>query len=332
MARPQFNIAGVSGACCSTPQGQSFCIDVPGDQQCNGEGAAFYPGELCADRPCEKGPCCYQDGRPCANLFPSACFLGGGVLGDVGARCASDTCEALHPCCLPDQGCVIATTEECESPDRLAGVSYPGNQSCEEVLEAGLCRRIIYGACCFPNGRCAQNVIETACERDGGTFFPNQSCLDVDCPSPPLPSGCISASSFRKLPERGVQWSLDLCHPIFMEPSVYTEDKFARMRSLNRVRAVEAEARFFGEPCGYHWGDYALNDEGFLEGYFCSEPVHGNQSHRQQSRTRTFIQLPEADPEGFVEQGFTAELGFYHSPYWTEARYDSHRPVCGQAR
>jgi hypothetical protein len=33
-----------------------------------------------------------------------------------------------------------------------------------------------------------------------------------------------------------------------------------------------------------------------------------------------------------VEQGFTAELGFYHSPYWTEARYDSHRPVCGQAR
>lgn len=322
---PKFILESLPGACCFTPQnGDPVCRNVSSEAQCNSTGDRFYPGESCSGNPCIKQPCCFRDGT-CENHTPSFCILDrqGAPVGVRGDRCGGSTCPQLSSaCCRPDGSCVeTETLEECEAQQ---GGWFQGIR-CEDIT----CSRLITGACCLPNGRCLPDRTEDACRLEGGVFFPDVDCIGLDCPEFPPPPGCLPIDLEAHTPPGGKNWGIGLCHPIFLEPQLYPEEnKFARMLGLNLVRAKEPDwSVFFGEPCGYHWGDYALNSEGFLEGYFCSEPQYGVEDHRQQSRTQTVIQIGE-DPEAIIEPGFVAELGFYHAPYWTEILFHSHQPRC----
>jgi len=42
----------------------------------------------------------------------------------------------------------------------------------------------IYGACCYPDWTCADNVLSTDCIALGGTFYANQLCADIPCDPP----------------------------------------------------------------------------------------------------------------------------------------------------
>lgn len=324
MPFPSFNIAGITGACCI---GARCSDNEETPSTCAVARGIFYPFLSCEEiTQCGTQACCFDD-RPCADLMASDCLFQGGRTQDVGTQCIGTICvSSVGACCFEDNHCELLDPQDCEDQ---GGVVQGG------PCNPNPCIPIELGACCLPNGRCLSLSGRESCERDGGVFFPSRDCVGLDCPDFPPPPGCEEPDSSEyhrgKIPKTSMKpWSLDLCHSIFLEATPYPTDKFARMFSLNRVRAVDAEVNvFFGEPCGYHWGDYALDDEGFLEGYFCSEPRQGDHSHRQQSRTQTFIQLPESDPQGYIEHGFVAELGTYHAPYWTEVRFDSYQPYCG---
>jgi hypothetical protein len=117
------------------------------------------------------------------------------------------------------------------------------------------------------------------------------------------------------------------------------DENYASPQSTHPVRAVDVDlgqtdtGPVPGESCAYHWGHLAIALDGFAEPYLCSQPNYARE-HNQVSFLQPVIQRVgegdgEADPDTFIDDGFAAFLGTYHTPYWTEAQFSSSIHRCG---
>jgi len=162
---------------CEQPSGY-----VSNDDDCDDSNASVHPGatEICGDgvdNDCEGGDavcvgaCCV--GQNCHVLTLAACGSQGGTYKGDNVPCDASTCPAPGACCVGTV-CSIKTQADCTS----AGGTYKGdNTTCgtETCLPPG--------ACCFGDGSC-QNLTQSACSSQGGTWHSATDCAHYQCRQP----------------------------------------------------------------------------------------------------------------------------------------------------
>jgi hypothetical protein len=109
----------------------------------------------------------------CHVLTLAACGSQGGTYKGDNVPCDASTCPAPGACCVGTV-CSIKTQADCTS----AGGTYKGdNTTCgtETCLPPG--------ACCFGDGSC-QNLTQSACSSQGGTWHSATDCAHYQCRQP----------------------------------------------------------------------------------------------------------------------------------------------------
>lgn len=182
-----------------------------------------------------------------------------------------------------------------------------------------------------------------------GVHHAGRQCFDPDvvCPQPVVPEGCRTQQA-PFYPPGALEWSLDLCQPVFLDPYIESEDApleaeaYFRPWSLHRVRALDIDQggafHDFVEPCRFHRVDLTISDEGYAQAAICSIPHYGqamygeSPNQRQESYGNLIVQddtYSGPDEDDLLKDGYAAFLGAYHAPYWTEARFSSTLTRCG---
>lgn len=140
-------------------------------------------GSTCDAETCTAGACCFSDGS-CQILTESACPTVDWTAVDAGGTCDPNTCTVpMGACCLCDGSCQNLTEAACGEENGLYQGDDPSGDPCGTVA----CEA--FGACCRPNGNCADNVTSAECEAfggdvAGGDWFVCDTCdsQNVACP------------------------------------------------------------------------------------------------------------------------------------------------------
>jgi len=172
------------GACCFR---DGMCIEMSGAECDDAGGIAYVDGALCDEIDCnepddgKRGACCLPNGS-CAEGTEAGCAEAGGIYYGTGSSCWEIRCdEPRGACCRP--GVVGAAlgicTEETEANCVQTGGTYYGDGSlCMEID----CDEPDDGACCLPDGLCAEELDATQCRRYGGTYYDDgTTCSEIDC-------------------------------------------------------------------------------------------------------------------------------------------------------
>lgn len=119
------------------------------------------------------GACCKPVGS-CEELSPEECAAAGGEY--RGGPCVDADCgnpRARGACCKPDGSCIVTSRSNCDA----IGGTYRGNNS---PCATANCPQPEVAACCLPDETCSPRT-QFDCESAQGTWFPGQTCEEVDC-------------------------------------------------------------------------------------------------------------------------------------------------------
>ena len=136
---------------------------------------AFQLWSIAEEEP--TGACCYDDGSCTGGMTSADCVASGGSYGGDGSSCAGvdndgngvdDFCDGvvtLGACCYGSPAtptCVNTTPTICGQT--LGGTFYVG-QNCATFI----CPSVTTGACCYPDGSCA-DLTAAACAQSSGSY------------------------------------------------------------------------------------------------------------------------------------------------------------------
>ena len=168
--------------------------------------------------------------------------------------------------------------------------------------------------------------------------------IPIEPPQPPVPS--VPEFPTPTGPRPVLVWTLDLCANAIFSPIIRPaadepepgdegydgfERGFHEIRTTHPVRAVAVqEPGASTEACRYHYGKTIALIDGFHYKVFCSEPITDARPTqlRQTAIAERFLAVPMPGQPDQVEPGFHGSIGAYHTPFWTETRYDSEGVVC----
>lgn len=171
-----------AGACCSPGTGGCAMLFLA---DCQAQGGVFQgQGTTCTPNPCPvpTGACCLADGT-CQDLPQVDCGAAGGTWLGVGVPCTPNPCpQPMGACCFGPASCLDLSQGDCT----LTGGTWQGAGT---ACVGGSCP---LGACCLPDGTCADGVAAGACVGMGGTYQGDLTqCAAVNCPQP-LGACCLS--------------------------------------------------------------------------------------------------------------------------------------------
>lgn len=135
-------------------------------------------------------------------------------------------------------------------------------------------------------------------------------------------------------------WTVNLCANALFIPDVQPEGLeiqdgfepgFFAIRSAHPVRAIDvAEYGPEEEVCRIHWGQMDARG-GFAAPRFCSKPYAVGDDLDELHEAYPYL-FPGNDPNDTdpldLEAGFFVFAASYHTPWWTEAHYNSAREYC----
>ncbi len=128
--------------------------------------------------PCEPvGACCMPDGT-CQLITATECASLGGTYQGDNSDCTSANCApATEACCFASTGgCLDLPASDCTAAGGVPG--GPGTACSTFVC-------FPQGACCLPDGSCADGMSPDDCAAAGGIFQGDgTTCADVNCPAP----------------------------------------------------------------------------------------------------------------------------------------------------
>ncbi len=171
--RAVIDCPAATGACC-LPSGT--CSDAQTLQQCQAQ-AGTYQGDNsnCSGVNCPQptGACCING--VCSSQTQANCIAQGGTFIGVGLICGGNTCRGA--CCIAaTEQCAFVTEPVCAGG---GGVFQGIGVECNSIV----CFPI--GACCLPDGACADGQSPEECEALRGTFQGDQTtCAGASCPVP----------------------------------------------------------------------------------------------------------------------------------------------------
>lgn len=121
----------------------------------------------------QPGACCTVGGG-CSSMLQADCTAAGGAFNGEGVSCGSITCR--EACCFLPSGCSNLTVAQCNG---ATGFHQGPGTTCAGTI----C--FPHGACCSPDGSCANDILDTDCTGAGGTYQGTGSlCANVSCPQP----------------------------------------------------------------------------------------------------------------------------------------------------
>ena len=165
--RPQ-----LTGACCRTIVDDNgvtatSCADDVNSPDCSDSGGTFYFN------------------RQCSDLSPEECP----VTPATGSCCHPKISYVNESGVFPVQ-CLDSLTEyKC----KLLQGTWTESLDCDELADCPP-----YGACCYNDGtqdKCANWMLEESCDKLSGTFYPNNTCAEAACVTPPITSACCLSES-----------------------------------------------------------------------------------------------------------------------------------------
>jgi hypothetical protein len=193
----------ISGACCLN---NGSCVLLTSGE-CDAVGGTFGgENSICQQVSCEpvEGACCFSNGT-CDELTAAQCALEGGNYQGDETTCAGVSCpEVPGPCCFESTGnCISLKASQCLA---AGGVPGPAGVSCAGYV----C--FPSGACCLPDGSCAEGLSPEECSALNGLYQGNSSvCGQVSCPEP-IGACCFSTGFCLELTEEecglaGAAWA-----------------------------------------------------------------------------------------------------------------------------
>ncbi|MCG3129996.1 MAG: hypothetical protein FLDDKLPJ_00743 [Phycisphaerae bacterium] len=176
------------GACC-LPDGRCYFTS---DFTCELLEGTFTQDEQCSEANCPPQACCYDDGRPCAEMSVFACEQSGGTAMGPGSTCGTVDCaDGLEACCFFNLSCAELPRSECLAN---GGVPLGQGTTCETVH----CGDPV--ACCLENGSCDTLPPFECLDAPGIPRNKGVLCEEAQCELP-VPACCFDDGSCADLAE-----------------------------------------------------------------------------------------------------------------------------------
>ncbi len=183
----------------------SDCAVLGGNYQGDGINCDQCPQACCVPVDCVVAGCAVAGGEvACSDLKADDCFAQGGTAQGPGTQCFfGAVAEGLDKggacaraaCCFDDGSCSEITVSACFGQ---GGTSQSPGSLCKATecpLETGACCSELSVAGHF--SVCEDNVSATGCDEKFTSFYPGQTCDEIECGRPPTGACCVGNNHFQ---------------------------------------------------------------------------------------------------------------------------------------